>query len=247
MSELPIAGAGVGLRPDPLPRHVAIIMDGNRRWARQRLLPSAFGHRQGVQAVRATVRAARELGIPCLTLYSFSSENWNRPPDEVDGLMWLLRRYLREDLAELHRQGVRLRVIGSRERVPEDIVALIAESEALTDANTAQTLVIAFNYGGKAEIVAAARAIAADVAAGRLSPEAVSDEVVAARLATAGLPDPDLVIRTSGEKRLSNFLIWQSAYAELVFVDAYWPDFSKDDLVKAIAEYQRRDRRYGGR
>lgn len=227
------------------PRHVAIIMDGNRRWAKSRHLPRALGHRKGVEAVREVVRAARDLGITCLTLYSFSSENWNRPAEEVDDLMWLLRRYLREDLKELHRNNVRLRVIGSRERVAPDLLELIDEAQTLTASNTGQTLVVAFNYGGKAEIAAAARAIAADVAAGRLSPDEVTESTFADRLATVGLPDPDLIIRTSGEKRLSNFLIWQAAYAELVFVDAFWPDFTKDDLAAAIAEYARRDRRYG--
>jgi undecaprenyl diphosphate synthase len=227
------------------PRHVAIIMDGNRRWAKARALPRALGHREGVRAVREIVRAAGDLGIKVLTLYSFSSENWNRPPEEVEYLMSLLRWYLREDLAELHENGVRIRVIGSRTKVAPDIVDMISEAEALTKSNDKLLLVIAFNYGGQDEIVKATRGIAEDVAAGKLKPGDITKETIAERLETSGVPDPDLIIRTSGEKRLSNFLIWQSAYAEFIFVETFWPDFTKKDLEEAIAEYGRRERRYG--
>lgn len=231
-------------KPQP-PRHVAIIMDGNRRWARARLMPRIWGHRAGVNAVRETVKAAAELGVKWLTLYSFSSENWNRPAEEVDGLMSLLRRFIHEDLERLHAQGVRVRVIGSREMVARDIVDLIRKAEELTRDNTGLNLMIAFNYGGQDEIVAAARAIAREAAAGRLRPEDISRATIEQFLQTSGAPNPDLVIRTSGEKRLSNFLIWQSAYAELVFVDELWPDFTRATLESAIAEYHRRDRRFG--
>ncbi len=235
---------GQAARPAP-PRHVAIIMDGNRRWAKARLMPGIWGHRAGVNAVRNAVQAAGELGIKWLTLYSFSSENWNRPAEEVDGLMGLLRRFINEDLEKLHAKGVRVRVIGSREMVAGDIVDLISKAEALTRDNTALNLMIAFNYGGQDEIVDAARAIAREVAEGRLAPEAITRATIEQFLQTSGAPHPDLVIRTSGEKRLSNFLIWQSAYAELVFVDELWPDFTKATLEAALGEYHRRDRRFG--
>jgi undecaprenyl diphosphate synthase len=229
----------------PSPRHVAIIMDGNRRWAKARALPRALGHREGVRAVREIVRAASDLRIQILTLYSFSSENWKRPPEEIEYLMGLLRWYLREDLAELHQNGVKIRIIGSRAEVAPDIVDMIAEAEALTKNNDKLLLIIAFNYGGQDEIVKAAREIAEDVAQGKLKPSEITKETIAGRLETSGLPDPDLIIRTSGEKRLSNFLIWQSAYAEFMFVDTFWPDFTKQHLEEAIAEYRRRERRYG--
>lgn len=233
--------------PGRPPRHVAIIMDGNGRWAAKRHLPRAAGHRQGVEAVRVIVRAAGELGIEYLTLYGFSSENWKRPVEEVNDLMGLLRLYIRRDLAELHQNGVCIRIIGDRHHLEPDIVALIEEAEALTANNTRLQLLIAFNYGGQNEIASAVRRIAHEVKEGRLDPEAITLETVARFLDTAGVPDPDLIIRTSGEKRLSNFLIWQSAYSELVFSDALWPDFTPDRLQEAIAEYQRRDRRFGGR
>jgi len=232
--------------PERLPRHVAIIMDGNGRWAAKRHLPRAAGHRQGVEAVRVIVRAAGELGIEYLTLYSFSSENWKRPAEEVNDLMGLLRLFIRRDLAELHQNGVRVRIIGDRDHLDRDIVEMIDEAETLTKNNNRLKLIIAFNYGGKNEIAAAARRIAHEVAAGRLEPDAITPDTVSGFLDTTGIPDPDLVIRTSGEKRLSNFLIWQSAYSELVFSDALWPDFSGDRLKDAIAEYQQRSRRFGG-
>ena len=228
------------------PRHVAIIMDGNGRWARARHLPRLMGHRAGVAAVRSTVRAAIELGIPYLTLYGFSSENWKRPRTEVADLMGLLRSYIREDLEQLHRSNVEVRIIGTRAHLEPDIVELIEFAQSRTRGNSGLRLTIAFNYGGQDEIVDAARRIAADAAAGKLLPDAIDKELFAAYLATSGLPDPDLLIRTSGEQRLSNFLIWQSAYTEFVFIDAHWPDFNKSHLIAAITEFKRRERRFGG-
>lgn len=228
-----------------VPRHVAIIMDGNRRWAARRHLPRQLGHRQGVEAVRVITRAAGEMGIRYLTLYGFSSENWNRPADEVSDLMGLLKLFIRRDLAELHQNGVQVRIIGGRDDLEADIVALIEEAETLTHANDRLKLTIAFNYGGQNEITSAVRRIAREVKAGRIDPEAITQEMVSAHLDTAGVPDPDLIIRTSGEKRLSNFLLWQSAYAELVFTDVLWPDFTPERLKESIAEYNLRDRRFG--
>lgn len=227
------------------PRHVAVIMDGNGRWAKARGLPRTAGHRKGVDAVRRLVEAARDLGVPYLTIFSFSSENWRRPEEEVSDLMQLLRFYLRSEIADLHKAGVRLRVIGDRTRLAADIVQLIDRAEELTAANTVQTLVVALNYGARQEIAAAARRLAEDARAGRLDPSGIDETALGARLFTAGLPDPDLIIRTSGEKRISNFLLWQSAYAELVFVDTLWPDFTKRDLEAAIEEFHRRERRFG--
>jgi undecaprenyl diphosphate synthase len=220
-------------------------MDGNGRWAAKRHLPRKVGHRQGVEAVRVIVRAAGEMGVEYLTLYGFSSENWKRPAEEVNDLMGLLRLFIRRDLAELHQNGVQVRIIGERDHLESDIVALIEEAEALTRNNSRLKLIIAFNYGGQNEITSAVRRIAREVKAGRLDPEAITPETVAAHLDTAGVPDPDLVIRTSGEKRLSNFLIWQSAYAELVFTDVYWPDFTPERLKEAVNEYHLRERRFG--
>ena len=231
--------------PRPLPRPIAIIMDGNGRWARSRGLPRIAGHRRGAEAVRRTVTAAGELGIPYLTLFGFSSENWKRPLGEVDDLMGLLRHYLRGEIAELHRNGVRLRVIGEIGRLSPDLITLIANAEALTRDNRAINLTVALSYGGRAEIVAAARAIALKVAEGSLSVEAVDEHLIAGHLFTADLPDPDLLIRTSGEQRISNFLLWQCAYAELVFTKTLWPDFGRSDLEQAIADYCGRERRYG--
>jgi undecaprenyl diphosphate synthase len=228
-----------------VPRHVAIIMDGNGRWAQQRGLPRVAGHRRGADAVRVAVEGCRELGIGYLTLYAFSSENWKRPPAEVDDLMGLLRLYLRRELAELHRNDVRVRFIGDRSRLAADIVALLVEAERLTEGNRGLTLVIALNYGARDEIVRAARQIAEDVAAGRVRPEQIDEAGYARYLQTADIPDPDLLIRTSGEQRLSNFLLWQSAYTELVFTATLWPDFNKQCLRDAVHEFHRRDRRYG--
>ncbi|MGD9784964.1 MAG: isoprenyl transferase [Hyphomicrobiaceae bacterium] len=227
-------------------RHVAIIMDGNGRWANERGLPRAVGHRKGVEAVRRTVRAAIELSIPYLTIYSFSSENWARPAEEIDDLMGLMKRFIRRDLAELHQAGVRIRIIGEREGVDQELMTLIDEAVELTRGNEALTLVIAFNYGSRAEIARAARALAQDVAAGRISAADVDADALGSRLQTAGVPDPDLLVRTSGEMRLSNFLLWQSAYTEFVFLDTYWPDFGREQLEGAIATYRSRNRRFGG-
>ncbi len=228
------------------PRHVAIIMDGNGRWAAERGLPRTWGHRQGVEAVRRTVRAARERGIGYLTIYSFSSENWSRPALEIDDLMGLMRRFIKSDLAELHQSNVRILVIGERDRVDPELMALIDEARDLTRQNTGLTLVIAFNYGSRAEIAKAAQRLARRAARGELDPDAIRAEDLAGALDTAGIPDPDLLIRTSGEMRLSNFLLWQTAYTELVFMDAYWPEFSQELLDEAIKTYHARDRRFGG-
>jgi undecaprenyl diphosphate synthase len=227
------------------PAHVAIIMDGNGRWAKARGLPRIAGHRKGAEAVRRTIEAARALGVGHVTLFSFSSENWARPLGEVTELMSLLRFYLRSEIAELHKSGVRLRVIGDRSRLAADIVQLVENGEAITAGNTALTLILALSYGSRQEIVEAARGLARRVAAGELGLEEIDEARFAATLSTAGIPDPDLVIRTSGEQRLSNFLLWQSAYAELVFIDRLWPDFSREDLEDAIQEFHRRERRYG--
>jgi undecaprenyl diphosphate synthase len=229
----------------PPPTHVAIIMDGNGRWAKARGLPRTAGHRRGAEAVRRTLTAAGEFGIAYLTLFGFSSENWKRPVDEVDDLMGLLRHYIRAEIAELHAKGVRLRIIGDRRRLAPDIVTLIANAEALTAGNTGITLTIALSYGGRAEIVMAAERLAAAAKAGRLDPAAIDEATFARHLLTDGLPDPDLVIRTSGEQRLSNFLLWQTAYSELVFTDTLWPDFGKPELEKALRDYHGRERRYG--
>jgi undecaprenyl diphosphate synthase len=231
--------------PPVPPVHVAIIMDGNGRWATARGLPRIAGHRTGAEAVRRTVKAAAELGIGYLTLFGFSSENWKRPLPEIDGLMGLLRHYLRGEIAEIHRNGVRLRVIGQRARLAPDIVTLIENGEALTRDNTGLQLTIALSYGGRDEIAAAARAIAHQVAAGTLDPDAIDEMMVGEYLLTADMPDPDLVIRTSGEQRISNFLLWQTAYAEFSFTDTLWPDFAKSDLEKAVQDFHGRDRRYG--
>ncbi|MGE0257310.1 MAG: isoprenyl transferase [Alphaproteobacteria bacterium] len=231
--------------PPSVPRHVAIIMDGNGRWAKARGLPRVAGHRQGADAVRRTLVAAGELGIPYLTLFGFSSENWKRPPDEIDSLMGLLRHYLRSEIAELHSHGVRLRVIGERDRLAADIAAMIRNAETLTRDNDRMNLTIALSYGGRAEIVAAARAISAKVMAGTLTPDGIDEAEVGRHLFTSELPEPDLLIRTSGEQRISNFLLWQCAYAELVFTKTLWPDFGRPDLEQAVADYGGRERRYG--
>lgn len=230
-----------------IPRHIAIIMDGNGRWASKRFLPRKAGHKAGVDAVRKVVRAAGAQGIEFLTLYGFSSENWKRPATEVADLMGLLSHFIRKDLAELHENGVKVRIIGEREELSDDVLAHIDEAESLTKNNTALYLTIAFNYGGHNEIAAATKRIARKVAAGELSPDAIDCETVARHLDTAGTPDPELVIRTSGEKRLSNFLIWQSAYSEFVFMDLLWPDFDSEALADAIKDFSERDRRFGGR
>ncbi len=228
------------------PEHVAIIMDGNGRWAKARGLPRVAGHRAGVEALRKTVRAASDMGIGWLTVYAFSSENWTRPKSEVSDLMGLLKLFIRRDLADLHRSGVKVRIIGERDGLAADINALLEEAESLTAANDVMTLVIAFNYGGRDEIVRAARKIADAVRRGEIDSEAVSPEVFAGFLDTVGIPDPDLVIRTSGELRLSNFLPWQAAYSELVFMPCYWPDFTREHLADALGQFAARERRFGG-
>ena len=230
---------------DSVPRHVALIMDGNGRWAQRRSLPRSAGHWQGVEAVRRTVKAASELGIEYLTLYSFSSENWARPPSEVDYLLNLLRRFIHQDVAELHGSGVKIIIIGERADLAPDLRELIEQSEKLTAQNDRLTLVVAFNYGSRDEIARAARAMGEAIAEGRLDPGDINSDMIHNYLDTRGIPDPDLVIRTSGEQRLSNFLLWQSAYAEFVFVDEHWPDFDRESLERAIDLYSNRDRRFG--
>ncbi len=228
------------------PQHVAIIMDGNGRWAKARGLPRVAGHRRGADAVRRVVRGAGELGIPVLTLFAFSTENWARPADEVADLMGLLRHYLRSELDELRKNGARLRVIGNREGLAADIVRDIAEAEQMTAANARIDVNICINYGSRDEILRAARRLAQRVAAGEMTVGGIDQKSFERELLTAGLPDPDLLIRTSGEQRISNFLLWQCAYSELVFVDTLWPDFGKEHLEEAIVEFRKRERRYGG-
>jgi len=228
-----------------VPRHVAIIMDGNGRWAKARGLPRTIGHREGAEALRRAVRASVEFGVDYLTVFGFSSENWKRPPEEVTDLMGLLRLYLRKEIVEIDKNGVRLRVIGDRDRLSADIIQLIEDAEQRTAGNTRLNLTVALSYGGRAEIVRAAQQLAKAVRAGSLDPEDIDEAAFHRHLFTAETPDPDLVIRTSGEKRISNFLLWQSAYAEYVFMDKLWPDFTGDDLKMAIAEFGGRKRRYG--
>lgn len=228
-----------------VPVHICIIMDGNGRWAVKHGLPRAEGHRRGAGAVRVAIEEALRHGVKYLTLFGFSSENWKRPSGEVMDLMGLLRLYLRKELAELDKKGVRFRAIGERSRLPQDIQELIQTAEERTCDNTGLTLVIALSYGGRAEIVNAARVVAQEVKAGTLDPETLDESTFAAHLETTDIPDPDLLIRTSGERRISNFLLWQCAYTEFVFSDVLWPDFSVQDFDDAIGEYQLRDRRYG--
>ena len=229
-----------------IPRHAAIIMDGNGRWAAARGLPRSAGHKAGIDALRAAVRAAADFGIEYLTIYSFSTENWSRPKTEVMFLLELLRRFIRQDVAELHASGVRIHVIGDREGLDRSIVTMLEDAEKLTRDNTKLNLVVAFNYGSRQEITRAARAMAADVAAGKIALADVTPEALDGHLDTAGMPPPDLLIRTGGEQRISNFLLWQCAYAEFVFVPEFWPDFTADIFARAIAEYASRERRFGG-
>jgi len=228
------------------PRHVAIIMDGNGRWAEARGLPRAIGHRMGVEAVRRTIKAAIEIGIQYLTLYSFSTENWSRPESEITDLMGLMKRFIRRDLAELHQSGVRIRIIGERTNVDPELLTMIDEAVLVTAENTVLTLVIAFNYGARNEIALAAQRLALRVACGQLAATDITPDMVNSELDTAEIPDPDLLIRTSGEERLSNFLLWQCAYTEFVFLEENWPEFDTELLRIAIATYRSRDRRYGG-
>ena len=239
----PAAASGQGGK---IPRHVAIIMDGNGRWAKRRLLPRIAGHRKGIEAAKTVVRAAGDLGVDVLTLYAFSTENWRRPADEVSDLMGLLRKFIVDDIDELAANGVRLRIIGDYQALKPDLVKLIDDAMARTASNSRTTLVIALNYGSQAEIARAARQLAAKVAGAGMSLDAITPEALEAELYTADVPAPDLVIRTSGEQRLSNFLLWQAAYAELMFVDTLWPDFGKAELAAAIAGFGERERRFGG-
>ncbi len=228
-----------------IPRHIAIIMDGNGRWAKERGLPRLEGHRAGAESVREVMEACTELGVEYLTLYAFSSENWSRPATEVNALMTLLDRFLDEKAKDLDRQNVRLLAIGQLDRLPAKTRALIERIQARTANNTKMTLVLALSYGGREEIVAAARSLATDAVAGKISPADIDAELFASRLQTAGIPDPDLLVRTSGEMRVSNFLLWQISYAEIVIVKKFWPDFRQRDLGEAVLEYQRRHRRFG--
>ena len=228
-----------------LPRHVAIIMDRNGSWARKRFLPREAGHVAGVSAVREVVRAAVDIKLEYLTLFAFSSENWKRPKTEVNALMGLFRSYFRSDLNELHERSVRVRIIGSRERVAKDIRDMIEEAENRTVANTGTNLTFAFDYGGQEEIVNAVRELARAAKEGRLDPETITPELFASRLFTGGMPEPDILVRTGGEHRLSNFLLWQSSYAELFFVDTLWPDFGRKDLLDLLEQYAQRERRFG--
>jgi undecaprenyl diphosphate synthase len=229
-----------------IPRHVAIIMDGNGRWATARGLSRTEGHKKGAEAAQRAVEAARDLGISYVTLFSFSSENWARPASEVEDLMNLLRYYLRRETEEMKKSGARLKVIGDRTRLPRDIVALIEDAETVTRDNKQITVVIALSYGGRQDVVFAARELAREAARGGQDAEAIDEELFSRHLMTRGIPDPDLMIRTSGEFRLSNFLMWQLAYAELFFTPTLWPDFGRKDMEEAIAFFQARDRRYGG-
>jgi len=239
-------GQGTGGEP-PGPRHVGIIMDGNGRWAAARGVPRALGHKAGAEATRRTVEAAGEMGVSWLTLFAFSSENWRRPADEVRDLTGLMRHYLRHEVRQLVERGARLRVIGDRAAFGPAMQAEIERAEAATAGNTRLNLNVALSYGARAEIARAARALARRAASGGIDPDAIDEAALSAELETAGMPDPDLVIRTSGESRLSNFLLWQSAYAELVFQPVLWPDYDAGHLREAIAEFRRRDRRFGAR
>ena len=233
-------------RPPIVPRHVAIIMDGNGRWAARRGLPRSAGHRAGVDALRRAVRAAAELGIEYLTIYSFSSENWSRPAVEVSFLLDLLRRFIRQDVAELHHSGVKIKIVGSRDDLEPGMASLLDDAERLTQENSKLNLVVAFNYGSRQEISRAMSAIARKLESGQISTADISPELISRNLDTAGIPDPDLLIRTGGEQRISNFLLWQCAYTEFVFVDEFWPDFTKEIFVRALDEFRLRDRRFGG-
>ena len=228
------------------PRHIAIVMDGNGRWAAERGLPRSAGHKSGIDALRRAVKAAADQGVAFLTIYSFSTENWSRPKLEVAFLLDLLRRFIRQDVAELHRSGVRIKIIGARDDLEPSLVRLLEDAERLTDNNSKLTLVVAFNYGSRQEIARAAVKLAHAVTAGQLSAAQITPESFESFLDTAGMPDPDLVIRTGGEERLSNFLLWQCAYAEFVFLPEYWPDFDDQSLARAIAIFHARDRRFGG-
>jgi undecaprenyl diphosphate synthase len=230
-----------------VPRHVAIIMDGNGRWAKARHLPRLAGHRAGAEAVRRTLRAASKLGIECVTLYAFSSENWKRPEEEIADLTGLMKQFIRSELEEIHAGNIRLRIIGDHHAFEPEAAAMVDDAVAKTAGNTGSTLVVALNYGSQDELARAMRALGEQVKAGTLDPQAITPEAIAAELDTADLPPLDLLVRTSGEVRLSNFLLWQAAYAELYFTDTLWPDFDESSLTAAVEDYARRERRYGGR
>jgi undecaprenyl diphosphate synthase len=243
----PRSGAALGGgAPGAQPRHVAIIMDGNGRWAKARGVPRTLGHRAGVNALKRTVQGAADLGLQWLTVFGFSTENWRRPPAEVRELMRLLKVYVDSDLARLEREGVRVHIIGRRAGLSPDVLEVIERAERRTAHNDAFHLQVAFNYGGRADIVDATRALVQEAAEGRLDPDALTDAMFEGRLSTANGPEPDLIVRTSGEQRLSNFLLWEAAYAEFVFQDVLWPDYGPEHLARAIAEFTTRERRYGG-
>lgn len=231
---------------EDIPHHIAVIMDGNGRWAKARGRPRAFGHREGVEALRRTVDNANALGVRHLTVFSFSTENWRRPPEEIEALFGLLRFYVHKDLKRLHKEGVRIKIFGSRDRLSEDLIRLIDECERTTEANSAFHLNIAFNYGGRAEIVEAARLVATKAHAGEITPDQIDEKLFHAHMWSSDIPDADILLRTSGEMRISNFLLWNIAYSELIFLDVFWPDFDRSHLEQAIDAFRRRDRRYGG-
>jgi undecaprenyl diphosphate synthase len=230
----------------PVPRHVAIIMDGNGRWAKARHLPRLAGHRAGAEAVRRTLRAAAKLGIGCVTLYAFSSENWKRPEQEISDLTGLMKQFLRSELEEIHGANIRLKIIGDHHAFEPEAAQMVDAAVAKTAGNTGSTLVVALNYGAQDEIARAVQGLAEQVKAGTLAPRDITPELIAGQLDTAGLPPLDLLIRTSGEQRLSNFLLWQAAYAELYFTETLWPDFDEATLAAAVASFGKRERRYGG-
>jgi undecaprenyl diphosphate synthase len=238
--------ATAGPETGTVPRHVAIIMDGNGRWAKARGLPRVAGHRAGAEAARRALRAAGEAGVECLTLYAFSSENWRRPKTEIADLTGLLRFYVQRELDSLHREGIRLKILGDHNAFESDVARMVDDAVARTAGNSRMTLAIALNYGSRNELVGAARRLAGKVAAGELGVDQIDEARIDAALDTGGLPPLDLLIRTSGEQRLSNFLLWQAAYAELLFVETLWPDFDEAQMGAALAEYSRRERRYGG-
>tara|TARA_B100001123_G_scaffold200550_1_gene227693 strand:+ start:104 stop:844 length:741 start_codon:yes stop_codon:yes gene_type:complete len=240
-----MASGSAALDAGPVPAHIAIIMDGNGRWAKARGLPRIEGHRRGVEAVRKVVEAASNLGVTYLTLFGFSSENWKRPEREVEDLMLLLRLYLRSEIAEMNKNNIRFRMIGERQALPQSVVELINHAESTTFKNDGLTLVLALSYGGRQEIVAAAKTLSRRVTKGEIDIDTIDDRCFGAHLLTSSIPDPDLLIRTSGEQRVSNFLLWQIAYSEFVFLDVLWPDFGATQLHDAITEFQSRERRYG--
>ena len=237
---------GVAMSPSDGPLHVAIIMDGNGRWAKQRGLPRTFGHREGVKALRRVVEGAPDLGVEVLTVFGFSTENWRRPLSEVSELMNLLKTYVESDLERLVREGVRVRILGRRTGLKPDVLEIIDRAERRTAHNDRFLLQVAFNYGGRADITDAARRFAEEVEQGRAKAADLDEALFAGHLAAGGAPDPDVIVRTSGERRISNFLLWECAYAELIFQDVFWPDYSPDHLKAAIAEFRARERRYGG-